>query len=211
MSTSIQSPVSFEFISGERPAVRSLELAQHFGLKHKNVLRDIRDLMGKLPESFCRLNFEPADIEVLVPASGGLRKDPAYLLTRDAFTLLVMGWSSARAMEWKLRYIEAFNALERAAMENARAEARIEGASGFMALSQEQRNDLEKAIYYRNKGLSFEDVGKLLDRSRDYVWRLLRRAVDLGLADAGLIAPLPKHQRLDAGRPACPVASREGA
>ncbi|KAF5035670.1 Phage regulatory protein Rha [anaerobic digester metagenome] len=167
--------------------------------------------MGKLPESFCRLNFEPADIEVLVPASGGLRKDPAYLLTRDAFTLLVMGWSSARAMEWKLRYIEAFNALERAAMENARAEARIEGALGFMALSQEQRNDLEKAIYYRNKGLSFEDVAKLLDRSRDYVWRLLRRAVDLGLADAGLIAPLPKHQRLDAGRPACPVASREGA
>ena len=206
MSTSTQPAVAFEFISGERPAVRSLELAQHFGLKHKNVLQDIKNLMAKLPDSFTGLNFQPSTYE---DPTG--RTLPCHLLTRDAFTLLVMGWSSARAMEWKLRYIEAFNALERAAMENARTEARIEGASGFMALSQEQRNDLEKAIYYRNKGLSFEDVAKLLDRSRDYVWRLLRRAVDLGLADAGLIAPLPKHQRLDAGRPTCPVASREGA
>ena len=206
MSTSTQPAVSFEFISGERPAVRSLELAQHFGLKHKNVLQDIKNLMSKLPDSFIGLNFQPNTYEDPIG-----RTLPCFLLTRDAFTLLVMGWSSARAMEWKLRYIEAFNALERAAMENARTEARIEGASGFMALSQEQRNDVEKAIYYRNKGLSFEDVAKLLDRSRDYVWRLLRRAVDLGLADAGLIVPLPKHQRLDAGRPACPVAPREGA
>ena len=50
-------PVSFEFISGDRPAVRSLELAEHFGLKHSHVLRDIKLLMGKVPESFNGTNF----------------------------------------------------------------------------------------------------------------------------------------------------------
>ena len=37
-----------------------------------------------------------------------------YLLTRDGFSLLVMGFTGARALEWKLKYIEAFNQMEQA-------------------------------------------------------------------------------------------------
>lgn len=109
-------PVSIEFLPGDRPAVRSLELAEHFGLKHKNVLQDIKNLTAKVPESFNGLNFQPVTYR---DEKGEER--PCFLLTRDAFTLLVMGWNSQRAMEWKLRYIEAFNSLERAAVENLRA------------------------------------------------------------------------------------------
>ena len=86
-------PVSIEFLPGDRPAVRSLELAEHFGLKHKNVLQDIKNLTAKVPESFNGLNFQPVTYR---DEKGEER--PCYLLTRDAFTLLVMGWSSARAM-----------------------------------------------------------------------------------------------------------------
>jgi len=195
MSTSTQPAVAFEFISGERPAVRSLELAQHFGLKHKNVLRDIRDLMGKLPESFCRLNFEPADIEVLVPASGGLRKDPAYLLTRDAFTLLVMGWSSQRAMEWKLRYIEAFNALERAALENARADALAEGARAALGVSQDRLQLLARVVRYHSLGLTQPEIGKLLDLGRSGVNHALRQARSLGLGEFSAWLRKPRVER----------------
>jgi Rha family phage regulatory protein len=145
-------PVTVEFLPGERPAVRSLELAQHFGLKHKNVLRDIDELIRKLPESFCRLNFEPTEVEVVVPASGGMRKDRAYLLTRDAFTLLVMGWNSTRAMEWKLRYIEAFNTLERAALENARSEALADGARAALAVPPERLHRINQAVALPPKG-----------------------------------------------------------
>lgn len=40
------------------------------------------------------------------------RTQVEYLLTRDGFSLLVMGFTGQRALEWKLKYIEAFNAME---------------------------------------------------------------------------------------------------
>lgn len=36
-----------------------------------------------------------------------------YLLTRDGFSLLVMGFTGVKALEWKLKYIQAFNRLEK--------------------------------------------------------------------------------------------------
>lgn len=44
--------------------------------------------------------------------SGKLNRQ--YLLTRDGFTLLVMGFTGQKALQWKLKYIQAFNAMEEA-------------------------------------------------------------------------------------------------
>ena len=112
--------IHVEFITENTPAVRSDILAEHFNRSHKNVLRDIAKILSKCPESFRRLNFEPMFIDVKI-GNGATRKDRAYLLTRDAFSLLVMGFTGAAAIQWKLRYIEAFNALEAAALENRAA------------------------------------------------------------------------------------------
>lgn len=38
---------------------------------------------------------------------------PEYLITRDGFTLLVMGFTGPKALEWKLKYIRAFNEMEK--------------------------------------------------------------------------------------------------
>ena len=38
---------------------------------------------------------------------------PMYLMNRDGFSLLVMGFTGAKALEWKLKYINAFNAMEK--------------------------------------------------------------------------------------------------
>ncbi len=192
MSTSISlsSPaISVEFLSGERPAVRTLELAQHFGIKHKNVLQDIKNMMSKLPDSFTGLNFQLSEYQ---DTTG--RKLPCYLLTRDAFTLLVMGWNSPRAMEWKLRYIEAFNALERAALENARqlaqeeaAKARLEGvaegARAALAIPVDRLQTLARVVRYRSKGLTHSEIGKLLDMGTSAVNHALRQARMLGLGE----------------------------
>lgn len=40
------------------------------------------------------------------------RKYKEYLITRDGFSLLAMGFSGEKALKWKLKYIEAFNAME---------------------------------------------------------------------------------------------------
>ena len=61
----------------------------------------------EVPEDFTKLNFQPS--EYTDPTG---RKLPMYQLTRDGFTLLAMGFTGARAMKFKLAYIEAFNRME---------------------------------------------------------------------------------------------------
>ncbi|WP_419783597.1 Rha family transcriptional regulator [Maridesulfovibrio sp.] len=89
-----------------RPIVSSLSIAEHFGKRHKNILQSIEQL--DIPKDFTELNFQPSDYE---DKTG--RKLPAYNLTRDGFTILVMGFTGKAAMKWKIRYIEAFNAMEK--------------------------------------------------------------------------------------------------
>ena len=50
--------------------------------------------------------------QVELPDSYG-RMQKAYYMNRDGFSLLVMGFTGAEAIEWKLKYIEAFNAMEK--------------------------------------------------------------------------------------------------
>lgn len=54
------------------------------------------------------LNFEQMFFPVEIPDSYG-RPQRAYLMNRDGFSLLVMGFTGKSALEWKLKYIEAFN------------------------------------------------------------------------------------------------------
>jgi len=86
--------------------VTSLQVAEHFEKRHDNVLRDIANL--EVPERFRLLNFE----ETSRKDSQGVKRK-AVLLTRDGFTLLAMGFTGQKAMDWKIKYIEAFNAMER--------------------------------------------------------------------------------------------------
>jgi Rha family phage regulatory protein len=92
------------------PITTSLDVARYFGKRHDRVLRAIRDLIAQLPAE--RLpNFGETFIEVTGP-NGATRSEPAYRLTRDGFTLLAMGFTGARALEFKLAYLDAFNRME---------------------------------------------------------------------------------------------------
>ena len=169
--------VCIEFLNEGMPVVRTDRVAAHFNRSHKNVLRDIAKLRAKCPESFCQLNFELTSIDVVQP-NGGTRSMPAYFLTRDAFSLLVMGFTGAEAIQWKLKYIEAFNALEAAVMEK-RASSLVEAAreAGYMqgrdeALGLPALEKERKAAYL--KGMA---EGKRLQTKRDGL-NLLARILD---------------------------------
>lgn len=86
--------------------VSSRQLADNFGKEHKNVLRDIENIKVSLG-----INFELYFYESTYVASNG-KTNPEYLMNRDGFTLLAMGFTGAKALEWKLKYIAAFNAME---------------------------------------------------------------------------------------------------
>lgn len=89
----------------EKLITTSLKVAEVFGKDHKNVLRDIREI--ECSEEFNRLNFEPINYK---DARG--RMQDAYSMTRDGFTMLVMGYTGEKAMKFKEDYINAFNAME---------------------------------------------------------------------------------------------------
>ena len=100
-------------VSGKAvPAVTSLQVAEVFEKQHKNVLQDIDRILSQVPEIFGRLNFEPSGYE-LKNNLGFPVGYPMYILTRDAFTLLTMGYTGEKAMRFKIAYIERFNEMER--------------------------------------------------------------------------------------------------
>ncbi len=97
-------------VSHNRAITTSLVVAQHFGKQHNNVIRDIRTLLVDLPPEHA-LNFELMSFDVEI-GNGATRKSPAYEITRDGFTLLAMGFTGKRALQFKLAYIDAFNKME---------------------------------------------------------------------------------------------------
>lgn len=205
-----------------QPAVRSDIVAYHFHRNHRDVLRDIRKLRAKCPESFYQRNFAPVEY---TDSKG--EKRPACLLTRDAFSLLVMGFTGAEAVRWKIRYIEAFNTLEAAALESraelaresayrqgydegrasalpdvldAEKKARKEAAETMLALCPQRRETLKKALRYARMGLSCREITKLLDGNQRQIGHLLSLARKNGLLPPAKATPaLRQGSLLEAG------------
>ena len=100
------------------PCVSSFEVAQRFDKPHCKVLRSIRAIMAECPQNLREANFG-ATFRYVTGPNGARRRSPAYNLTRDAFSLVVMGFTGKEALRWKIRYIEAFNAMEKALAEKA--------------------------------------------------------------------------------------------
>lgn len=99
-----------------RPFVSSVRVSEHFEKPHNRVLENIREILNDLPDELRASNFRQSQRERIMP-TGGKRTYPAYLLSRDGFTLLAMGFTGKKALAWKVRYIQAFNEMERALLE----------------------------------------------------------------------------------------------
>lgn len=93
----------------EITVVTSLDVAETFGKEHYHVIEDIREIASKIstPE------FSGLFYETEYKASNG-KKNPMYYMNRDGFTLLVMGYTGEKAMQFKMAYIKQFNAMEKA-------------------------------------------------------------------------------------------------
>ena len=93
-----------------RPATTSLEVAKFFGKRHDHVLRDVDTLLSQLPENSLQPNFGETYQEQETPL--GVKQVRMFILYRDGFMLLVMGYTGKKALAMKLAYIEAFNRME---------------------------------------------------------------------------------------------------
>lgn len=91
------------------PVVSSRQIAESFEKRHDHVMRDIEDIMRGLPKNGDTPMFYKTEY---VHEQNG-QSYPMYLMNRDGFTLLAMGFTGKAALEWKLKYIAAFNEMEK--------------------------------------------------------------------------------------------------
>lgn len=103
-----------EISKDKQVVTTSVRVAEVFGKRHDNILRQINTLIGRLREQqdFSRLKNEAAKYAVAnyKDEQGKLRKQ--YIMNRDGFTLLAMGFTGPKALKFKLQYIQAFNDME---------------------------------------------------------------------------------------------------
>lgn len=90
----------------ERVVVSSLDVADTFKKEHRRVMQDIREL--KCSEEFNKHHFVQIDYK-----DSRNRKQPMYVMDRDGFTMLVMGYNTDTAMKFKEEYIKQFNSMEK--------------------------------------------------------------------------------------------------
>ncbi len=85
----------------------SLQVAEKFGKRHADVIRAINNLLENDSTQNCVRCFNKSSY---ADAKG--EKRPMYVMNRDGFTFLVMGFTGNKANEWKWQYIKAFNKME---------------------------------------------------------------------------------------------------
>lgn len=89
---------------GGKLLVSSRNVAEVFEKEHKNVLQDVRAVIAACSQDFARLNFQLGSYK-----DANNQERPEYLLTKDGFTMLAMGYTGVKAMQFKEAYINRFN------------------------------------------------------------------------------------------------------
>ena len=98
-------------IQDNQAVTTSKQIAVVFNKHHHHVLRDIRNLISQVDDDFAKSNIGFCH-EINHLQNG--KPQPYYTLTKNAFVLLVMGYTDKKAMRFKLAYIQAFDAMQQA-------------------------------------------------------------------------------------------------
>ena len=97
----------------------SYKVAETFEKNHSDVVRSIDRLISRLQPTDYQCDakmrsgiiFE-AHFEDIPQPNGGTKKAKYFIMNKDAFTLLAMGFTGAKAVEFKIKYINEFNQME---------------------------------------------------------------------------------------------------
>ena len=98
------------YLKNEQALTDSLMVAEMFGKEHRNVIRAIETLLEGIAKNE---QTPPLFIKTWYKHPQNGERYPKYLMNRDGFSLLVMGFTGKKALEWKLKYITAFNQMEK--------------------------------------------------------------------------------------------------
>lgn len=182
-------------VENEQIVTDSRSIAEHFGKRHADVLESIENI--KTENSVVTSMFYETSYK-----AGTGKSYKMYLMNRDGFSLLVMGFTGKKALDWKLKYIAAFNDMEKRLKQKIieertdsymitdpvkRAKKWIEEETERQKLRAENKVMLPKAQFYDTVAnteslFSMADVAKTLDMGigRNKLFAFLR---DKGILD----------------------------
>lgn len=124
------------------PVASSRDIAKRFGKEHKHVLDAVKNLVAE--NSAAKSMFHQSNFE-----NRG-RQYPMYLMNRDGFSLLAMGFTGKEAVQWKLKYIEAFNQMEKQLAAQHKEQQAAQDANIQSAIDRviEARKELDKSTAF---------------------------------------------------------------
>ena len=145
------------FVGHDGQAVtNSVKVAEKFGKEHKHVLESIRKLMTAENSAVLQMFEESTYI------NEQNKTQPMYLMNRDGFTLLAMGFTGTKAMEFKIDYINAFNKMESKIKKSiAVLPDFTDPAEAAMAWAKEYKE--KKVLQIENKQLEEENIQLALE------------------------------------------------
>src|SRR5690625_7782264 len=94
------------FVNNDRVVTSSRNVARDFNKKHQHVLRDIDNMKGVV-QNWTDLFYETTYVH-----EQNKQEYRQYLINREGFTLLVMGFTGRKAMKFKIDYMNEFNRME---------------------------------------------------------------------------------------------------
>lgn len=155
----------------------SLNVAQTFEKQHQHVLRSIEKILAEIPEDWGASNFGLSSYQ-----SQQNKKQPMYIMTRKGFSLLAMGFTGKKANQFKIAYIDAFEAME----------AELKKQQEQQALPQETQ-ETENQISTVNERVRINNLVKRWAKSKKIshfeCWKIIHKEFDIST-----IAMLPSNK-----------------
>lgn len=168
-------------IRNNQVVVSSRQVAEKFGKEHRNVLASIKEIINA--ENSAMTFFQENTYK-----AGTGKSYPEYLMNRDGFTLLAMSFTGKEALQWKMKYIQAFNEMEKRLQSKAPTTLKealilaLEQQERIEQLEQQRELDKPKVEFYNevtesDDTMDMQTVAKVLNYKnigRNKLFEILR-------------------------------------
>ncbi|EOV2387394.1 Rha family transcriptional regulator [Enterococcus faecalis] len=158
----------------QQAVTSSLQVAETFGKEHKVVLKAIDELKQGVAQNYADLFYDDSYIH-----KQNKQSYRQVIMNRDGFTLLAMGFTGQKALQFKLKYIEAFNQMEKEIQQPKLPTSKRELAMLALSANEETNervDNIDKRLVdiEENKLISTEDKGTIDSRVRKKVYYLCK-------------------------------------
>jgi Rha family phage regulatory protein len=191
----------------------SMLVAKVFGKSHATVLRAIESIRVDIAEGNQKDRSRIAEIFFDISYTDTMNRSQIGIeMTRDGFSLLAMGFTGTKAMQWKLNFLAAFNAMEaKLVKENDKLEwntARLQikavrksftnAVQDFVTYATDQGSK-SASMYYANITKMEYKALDLLDKQKSAVGGNFRDTLDLMDISALTMAEVIAKSALESG------------